>query len=318
MIPASLYDAYGAALTENDRQARAALAAIISGLDPSDINAIRDTMLEAYPALVKLYGERAAQVAMEFYIGVREAQRVTAVFYPYLEPMGESERTECIADVRREIGGLYSGKSDIGKFLSTMQGLATNRTMSFADRTLYSLANADPAHPKVALVPHAGACGWCILIGSRGFTNTEQAMENMRHDGCKCTTVIDFDRSNPALEGYYPDDLRQYYDEATHNQKFADEWNAMSKEERAKYVRRTRDRTGAIKEHPGDWGTYVRNRTVQEMNVLLGNTKSSKKGAASSDGFVHKVNVSTTWRHRWGGDSLRGGYMGSDGIFGGR
>ena len=295
---------------ENDRQARAALAAIVSEIDPSDINAVRDTLLEAYPALVKIYGERAAQVALEFYMGVRDAQRVTAVFYPYLEPISESERTECIADVRREVGNLYSGKSDIGRFLSTMQGLATNRTMGLADRTLYALADADPAHPKVALVPHAGACGWCVLIGSRGFTNTEEAMGNMRHNGCKCTTVVDFDRKNPALTGYYPDDLKEYYYEAAHNQTFADEWNSMSEEERAKYVRRTRDRTGAIKEHPGDWGTYVRNRTLQEMNVLLGKTKASKKGAAGPDGVVHHVNVSSVWRHRWGGDSMKGGYMG--------
>ena len=315
MIPTALYDAYTTALTENDRQARAALAAIIAQLDPEDINGVRDTLLEAYPALVKLYGERAAQVALEFYAGVREAQKVPDLFYMSL-PTDEFELVEqdAVADVRREVGGLYSGKSTMDSFTSNMQKLATKRTIGMADTTLNQLAMADPAHPKVALVPHAGACGWCVLIGSRGFTNAEKAMDNMRHDGCKCTKVVDFDRKNPALQGYDPDELYGYYDDATRNEKFYEEWNAMSDEERSKYVRRVRDpHTGVVKEHPGDWSTYVRNRTVQEMNVLLGNTKQSKKGAVSSDGFIHHVDTSTIYKGHWGGTPIKKSHpMGTD------
>lgn len=314
MIPTELYESYTTALMENDRQCRAALAAVIAQVDPGDIDALRDALLEAYPALVKLYGTRAAQVALEFYTAVRDAQNVTAPFYAYL-PTDEIDDggKVAIADVRREIGGVYSGKTTVGSFTSTMQQLATKRTMEMADSTLYALANADPAHPKCALVPHPGACGWCVMLGSRGFTNTEAAMKNMRHDGCKCATVVDFDKNNPALEGYDPRALYDVYDDATRNAKFYDEWNAMSDEERAKYVRRTRDRTGAVSEKPGDWTTYARNRTIQEMNVLLGKTKSSKKGAVSADGFIHHVDTSKIYRGRWGGTPYKkAGLNGTD------
>lgn len=300
MIPTDLYDNYNTALAENDRQAQAALAAVIATLDPADVDGIRDALLEIYPALVKHYGVRAAQVALEFYAAVREAQGVSSWFMPELPAESDMyDETEAIADVRREVGGLYSGNTSLDAFTSTMQGLATKRTMEMADSTLYALANADPANPKVALVPHPGACGWCILIGARGFTNAEKSMDSMRHDGCKCTTVIDFERDNPALEGYDPSVYDAVYQDATRNQKFVDEWNAMSDEERAKYVRRTRDRTGAVKEYVGDWSTYVRNRTVQEMNALLGNTKGSKKGN-KINGFVQQADSSTIWRGRWG------------------
>lgn len=36
MMPAALYDAYSTALTENDRQAKDALAAIVAKLDSAD------------------------------------------------------------------------------------------------------------------------------------------------------------------------------------------------------------------------------------------------------------------------------------------
>lgn len=273
MIPTDLYDAYNTAITENDRQAKAALAAIVAQLDPADVNGVRDALLEAYPALVRFYGTRAAQVAIEFYTGVRKAQNVVLPFYAYL-PTDEFEEVdqEAVADVRREIGGLYSGQSTIGAFASTMQGLATKRIMGMADSTLYALANADPARPKAAFVPHPGACGWCVMMGSRGFTNTKEAAENFRHDNCKCVVVMDFDTKNPALEGY---DERALYDEYAradtpeNQRKWLEEWNAMSPEERAKYVRRVRDRDGNVKEIPGDWSTYRRNRTVQEMNRSL-------------------------------------------------
>jgi len=117
MIPTALYNDYNTALAENDRQAKAALASIVTALDPSDIDAIRDTMLEAYPALVKLYGVRAAQVALEFYKAVREAQGVSSWFMPELPPESDMyDEAEAIADVRREVGGLYSGKSTLDGF----------------------------------------------------------------------------------------------------------------------------------------------------------------------------------------------------------
>ena len=301
MIPTALYESYTKAMSENDRQANAAFAAIVAQFDPTDINGIRDALLVAYPALVKLYGRRAVQVAYEFYTNLRAEQRVTAWTVP--EPYFDEEEVEelCIADVRREVGGLYSGGTSLDAFTSKMQGLATKRTMDLSDYTLHALANADPAKPKVALIPHVGACAWCILLAARGFTNTKKNMDYMRHDACKCTVVVDFDRKNPSLEGYDPHDYYKIYDEATRNAKFHEEWLAMSDEERAKYVRRTKDRTGQVSERPGDWSTYARNRTLQEMNVLLGNTKASRKGAAGSDGIVHHVDTSSIWNGRWGG-----------------
>jgi hypothetical protein len=279
MIPSDLYESYETALEENDREALAALAAIMAQLDRDDNDAVRDALLIAFPALVALFGQRAAQVALEFYEGVREDEGVQEEFHATLAPITDDDRAVYASDVRRLMGGLYSGSSTFEAFESSMQGMATKRTMQMADSTLYALANADPAHPKVALVPHAGACGWCVLIGSRGFTNTEQAMEHMRHDGCKCTTVVDFDRDNPALEGYDSRELYDIYSDVStyeNQDKWREEWLAMSDEERARYVKRKRDKTGAVKEVEGDWSTYVRNRTVQEMNVKLRSTKATR------------------------------------------
>lgn len=274
MIPRALYDDYTAALTENDRQARAALSAIVAAIGEDDIDALRDAMLEAYPALVRLYGERSAQVALEFYMGVREAQNVSTAYYATLPALElDSFYGETVSDVRREVGGLYSGASTISAFVSTMQDMATKRTMQLADSTLYSLSIADPTRPLFALIPNPDACAWCVMLGSRGFTNPDGALEHMRHDGCRCAIVADWDAKNPALEGY--DRWKHfdvYYDANTeaNKRKWLDEWYSMPKDEKAKYVRRRRDpKTGKVKEYPGDWSTYARNRMVQEMRKIM-------------------------------------------------
>ena len=83
--------------------------------------------------------------------------------------------------------------------------------MGYADATIQGNAMADPAHPRWALVPHAGACDWCRMIGSRGFVFKSSATAGAeRHPSCRCIPVADFSDS-PALDGYDPAALYDEY-----------------------------------------------------------------------------------------------------------
>ena len=63
-------------------------------------------------------------------------------------------------------------------------------------------------------MPHAGACPYCMMLGSRGLEyNSKKTVMASRHDGCGCTPVVDLDRKNPKLKGYDPDAL---YDQWKH------------------------------------------------------------------------------------------------------
>ena len=88
---------------------------------------------------------------------------------------------------------------------------AVQRAMGYADATIQGNAMADPARPRWALVPHAGACDWCRMIGSRGFVFKSSATAGAeRHPSCRCIPVADFSDS-PALDGYDPAALYDEY-----------------------------------------------------------------------------------------------------------
>jgi hypothetical protein len=70
--------------------------------------------------------------------------------------------------------------------------------------------------PLWAIVPQPGACAFCLTVASRGFKyRSESAAGRQRHDGCRCTPVVDHDTKNPALEGYDIKALEDLYDDLT-------------------------------------------------------------------------------------------------------
>lgn len=272
MIPDALYEDYDSALMENVSRCRSTLLKLVANLGTGNVDAMRDALIAAYPRLVSMFGSIAAQVTQEFYQNLRLSQ-VGAYLPQEAVPVPHFDDDVAIADVRREIGGMYSGKTTADAFASKIGDLAEKRVMQASDDMLEALANADPKNPKVALVPHPGACAWCVMIGSRGFTNNEDAMGNMRHDGCKCTTVVDFDKDNPALKGYDPNKYYEIYRQAAtreNDHRFLEDWQSMPLAERQRYVKRVRDpHTGKVKEYKGSWSAYKRNRTVQEMRRVM-------------------------------------------------
>ncbi len=249
MVDEELFNSYRTALGANADLAKMACEQLVADYSGS---LTKTELSEVYAALVRKLGQYAAQVALEFYEALREQADVTDEYTPRtFEPDNAALLTWDVSNMSH----------------AQLPGVAAQRVMQYADETIYANGSADPAHPVYALVPHPGACGWCLLIGSQGwFTKRKASAENTRHANCKCTVVADFDTKNPRLRGYDPDALVDAYTQARSNVEIdaQQQWAQMDAAERAKYTRTYR----SSKVSTGVYDAYLRNRIVSEMTRL--------------------------------------------------
>lgn len=237
MVPNSEFEQYRAALHVSAQIAEAAIKLLMAQ------NSDQATIERCYNAVVWRYGEAAAQVALEFYTGIRADAGIEDGF----EPRAYASQPSAAADA-----------AIAAKGGATLPMLAGKRVMESADETLLRNAARDPAHPKWAIVAHAGACGWCRMLASNGFVySTEGSAQLSRHDDCRCAVCVDF-AERPALEGYDPDVYAEQY-KAVRAQSVAEAkelWESMSSEERE----------AANSRGKGGYDHVLRNRLAANMN----------------------------------------------------
>lgn len=154
------------------------------------------------------YGKVAADAAREFYSQARSEYMGDHPDMEEYEPnYGWDVPDEYVGqDLSKSVATQRGAKAvDYDALCRSMSGHMMKYPLLAADRTMMGNAVRDPAHPKWAFVPHVGACAWCCMIGSNGFTfNSEASAKAERHTNCTCPVVVDFDTENPALDGYDP------------------------------------------------------------------------------------------------------------------
>lgn len=218
----------------------------------------REAVAGVYRSLVQKYGEQAAAVAVEFY----RAQRDAAA------PEGEYEAQVYAPENRAllewDVRDAYLRSRDESSVARILAGRAQQRVMAYADETFAANAYRDPARPYFAIVPHPGACGWCVMLGSNGFMYSTAATANAaRHAHCKCTPCVEFG-SDPHLDGYDPKAMQDSYRSCreTVEDDARRKWAGMSEEERAKHTRAGRNGNRRV-----SYDAYLRNRIANEMNA---------------------------------------------------
>lgn len=254
MIDKGLFDAYAVALGTNADMVSNAIIGLAAECDDMSAAQLQVHLKRLYPAIVAEYGVVAATCAMEFYTDVRQG---SVGLKPYDAEIYEPDDAGLL---RWDVDDAIVRSSSFDNVLKNLSGTAQQRVMERADETLIRNAEADPAHPKWALVPNPGACGWCVMIGSRGFDySSKQTVSNTRHPSCKCTPVVDFDTDNSKLEGYDPDGMYERYRqcEDTIRDAAEAEWESMSAKQQAKYKRKGMSAKSV----------FMRDRTIAEMNL---------------------------------------------------
>lgn len=249
MVNRELFDQYRNALGVSADLAERAVAFLVTTLAQTEEGYDIQDLRLGYEALVKRYGKLAAQVAVEFYQAVRDSQGVTDEFEP--QEYTNTIDIKTASDVQRAWDS-----SDTQKQLAA---IIAQRVMECADNTIIRNAWADPAHPRYALVAHSGACGWCRMLASNGFTYSgENKVELSRHSGCKCAVCVEFSK-HPALQGYDTTQYRKQYqnirEQAVAEAK--EQWANMSPEERKAAARKGR----------GGYDRILRNRITANMDA---------------------------------------------------
>lgn len=249
MIDRAVYERFDRALGACSEVVEASVRSMLEELAPLSGDALEAAIAERYAALVEAFGQMVAVAAVELYQQVRgQASLPTSYTARTFLP---DNAGSLAFDVRESL-------SSSGGGMSGLPSRASRRALEYADETLMRNAQADPAHPRWALVPHADACGWCRLMASQGFSYSSEATAMAsRHDHCRCTPVVDFDHDAPGLDGYDDAALREEYRRARSavEEDARSEWGSMSKEERASYGSKGR----------GAYDHYLRNRIVAEM-----------------------------------------------------
>lgn len=255
MISRDDFERYDRALVTNSNLAVKAVGGLLERLDGNSSSDIAKALSEVYPSIVNTYGERAAAVALEFY---EEQRSLAGVSIDYEAEIPNLDRYlyKLQGDVKRST----QKNADLESIIAELQGYTSRRTYEYADETITYNSKRDNAHPRWALVPHADACAWCVFLASQGFVyRTKNTVA--RHNHCRCTPTPDFDGG--GLEGYNQKKYLDAYSEAREKalEGARDDWNAMSKDERAKYTRNGRTPS---------YDAYLRNRIVSQMAHDLG------------------------------------------------
>lgn len=266
MITNDQMQPYDTALQTNAIMANKELMELIAKLADAPENVVKFQWPRIYNALVQKYGAIAATVAKEFY----ETARAKVVNLPGYDPQIYPYDPNISADTGKFLSDLNSGKT-VEQAAATAGEMLHRRTYEAADNTLAENAKADPAHPKMRLVPHPGACAWCGLLAMREWDyDSNQPIQ--RHGDCKCIVIVDFEH-DPNYQN--ADKLLSPFQKAyekvhteENNRKWRQEFNELSKAEKESY--------SAPGKNPRD--VYMRNRLLQEMNVALGNTKHTAIG----------------------------------------
>lgn len=240
LVSVELYERYGAALGAASDIAEAAIRKC-AGMSAAELET-------AYVAIVTRLAGVTAEVAREFY----EAQRQLEQDLEGYEPQAYAKADEPLL--------LYDVRNNAAAALA---GMAQQRIMESADYTIMQNLARDPASPRWALVPHAGACSWCQLIGSNGFRyRSEAAADASRHPHCRCSLVVDFDTDSPHLAGYDDSELFKRYANARSKAKSQAEadWAAMPEADKAAFK-------GATHKGRGAYDRFLRNRIVAQMRA---------------------------------------------------
>jgi len=199
-----------AAQRELVRLAKAELAGFFGSLDLSRPEAVRDSLLEIVPLLVREYGDLASVAAAEWYEQVRPAGGFNA------RTVNGVTADQVAGSVRYQARSLFG--DDPVQTLGLVQG-AMQRFIAYSGRaTVARNVALDPMKLRFARVP-AGArtCAWCSLLASRGFvyaTKKTAGLGEHWHDDCDCQIVASFDREHAHIDGYDPDRLYDLYQQA--------------------------------------------------------------------------------------------------------
>lgn len=182
-----------------------------NGLDTTDVAACREALADFVPQLVGVYGQVAAQAAVEWYARLRDESHARGEYTPTPAPATPAEAIQ--TRIRSALAPLQDGDSPaalagLGESVETWVKNAKRDTITHN-------VGRDPARPRFARVPRgATTCDFCLMLAGRGWvyhTRTTAGEMNRFHAHCDCEIVPSWD-AGARISGYDPEALRTRYE----------------------------------------------------------------------------------------------------------
>lgn len=223
-IPRSYIENYSKALNVVSERARASLVDALSRIDYSaDVAAIRDAVIAIMQPACGASSTMAARLAAEFYDGLRARFDVDDGFAAEVDSQRVPEATD--GAVRAFAQDLVDDKP-VEQFIGKCADRIDYETRLAANKCIEFNAKNDLKKPRWARVPTgAETCQFCIMLASRGFVYHSEETASHAHAHCDCRVVPSWDKKNPAVQGYDPD---EYYDMWKHPEKNEQTSNGQS------------------------------------------------------------------------------------------
>lgn len=206
-IPRAYIDNFTSVVNAVSADAQSRLAKALERVQIDDVAYARDEIIAIMDAVLGPYTDNVAAIAAAFYDGLREWYGVDDGFTA--DVVSNRDPAATYGAVRAFMETVVEGKprAELHNLLMERADYEIKRA---SNECVAANCKRDPKKPKWARVPTgADTCQFCIMLASRGFTYQSDEVASHAHANCDCRIVPSWDKADPAVQGYDPD---EYYD----------------------------------------------------------------------------------------------------------
>jgi hypothetical protein len=165
--------------------------------DPRAAKLVADTLHDTMPALLERYRLTAASIAADLYDLERQAVGAKGLFSAIVPDLGDGGANELV-------GWATSTAKTPDSLTELLQGGFDRRLWQSARSVYMTSSIADPAARGWQRETDGAACGFCIMLASRGTVYSEAAADFASHDHCGCTAVAAWDGTEKPVKPFTP------------------------------------------------------------------------------------------------------------------
>lgn len=163
---ADLHATYANALVELAKMTSAQVEDVFRSLVVGKPDKDTAALLKSIPPIVDQFGLAAGDVAASYYDEARDAAGVPSGYFA--TPAGVAEAAQVDAALRWAVGPLWAAAPDIEAALKQVLGSSERLALQPGRQTIIGAASSDRVKVGWARSPEPGACGFCLMLASRG------------------------------------------------------------------------------------------------------------------------------------------------------
>lgn len=158
---------------------------------------VAQTLHDTMPALLERYRLTAASISADLYDLERQAVGARGLFSAIVPDLGDGGANELV--------GWATSKARTPESLSELLQGGMDRRIWQAARSVYmTSAVSDPAARGWQRETDGDACGFCVMLASRGTVYSEASADFSSHDHCGCTAVAAWNGLEKPVKPYEP------------------------------------------------------------------------------------------------------------------